>query len=180
MIRAVLLLIALSLISGCATVVKGTTQTIPVNSDPTGAQVVVNNNVLGTTPTEIKLKRKKDHQVVVRKEGYNSVTMPILKSVGGAVWGNVLAGGLIGWGVDATSGAQYNLSPETIFVVLRPSTGSARNPRTDRTSEGIAELSALDDALEAKTLTEEEYAKARARIIKEYFPEMMTEPSIDD
>ena len=176
MIRVLLALITLTIVSGCATVVKGTTQNIPVNSDPTGAEVVVNNNVLGTTPTEIKLKRKRDHQVVIRKEGYTSVTMPILKSVGGAVWGNVLAGGLIGWGVDATSGAQYNLSPETIFVTLRPTAGTAQRPRTDRTAEGIAELSALDDALEAGTLSEEEYGKARQRIIADYFPELMSEP----
>ena len=179
MIRVLLALITLTIVSGCATVVKGTTQTIPVNSDPTGAEVVVNNNVLGITPTEIKLKRKKDHQIMIRKEGYNSVTMPILKSVGGAVWGNILAGGLIGWGVDATSGAQYNLSPETIYVTLRPMTTTAQRPRTDTTAEGIAELSALDDALEAGTLTEEEYGKARMRIIQEYFPEMMSEPSIE-
>lgn len=176
MIRVLLALITLTIVSGCATVVKGTTQSIPVNSDPTGAEVVVNNNVLGTTPTEIKLKRKRDHQVVIRKEGYTSVTMPVLKSVGGAVWGNVLAGGLIGWGVDATSGAQYNLSPETIFVTLRPMAGMAQRQRTDRTAEGIAELSALDDALEAGTLTEEEYGKARQRIIENYFPELMSEP----
>ena len=176
MIRAIFLFIALSLVSGCATIVKGTTQSIPVNSDPTGAEVVVNNNVLGTTPTQIKLKRKSDHQVLIRKDGYNTTTMPVLRSVGGAVWGNVLAGGLIGWGVDATSGAQYNLSPETIFVVLRPATDEDTGSESDRTSEGIAELGALDQALEAGTLSEEEHARARRRVIEEYFPEMVSPP----
>jgi hypothetical protein len=176
MFRAMGLFFALSLVSGCATVVKGTTQVIPINSDPTGAEVLVNNNMLGITPTEIKLKRKNDHQVIIRKEGYSTVTMPVLKSVGGAVWGNVLAGGLIGWGVDATSGAQYNLSPETIFVTLRPAGQSSRRGKTDPASEGIRELKSLDQALEAGTLSEEEYGKARRRVIEQYFPEMLNQP----
>lgn len=172
MFRAMGLFFALSLVSGCATVVKGTTQAIPVNSDPTGAEVLVNNNMLGITPTEIKLKRKNDHQVIIRKEGYSTVTMPVLKSVGGAVWGNVLAGGIIGWGVDATSGAQYNLSPETIFVTLRPvsNADSSDQEEQDKTAEGVARLRTLDEALESGTLSEEEYGKARQRIIQEYFP----------
>lgn len=178
MIRAIFLLIILGLVSGCATVVKGTTQSIPVNSDPAGAEVLVNNNVLGVTPTQIKLKRKEDHQVMIRKEGYASATVPVLKSVGGAVWGNVLAGGLIGWGVDATSGAQYNLSPETIYVTLRPvgSSNATRREEADKTAEGITKLRTLDQALEAGTLSEEEYGKARQRIVEEYFPEMMRQP----
>lgn len=85
MIRAISLLIILGLVSGCATVVKGTTQPIPVNSDPTGAEVLVNTNVFGITPIQIKLKRKEDHQVMIRKQGYASATVPALKSMGGAV-----------------------------------------------------------------------------------------------
>jgi hypothetical protein len=83
---------------------------------------------------------------------------------------------LIGWGVDATSGAQYNLSPETIFVTLRPAGQSSRRGKTDLASEGIRELKSLDQALEAGTLSEEEYGKARRRVIEEYFPEMLDQP----
>ena len=35
-----------------------------------------------------------------------------------AVAGNIIAGGLVGWGVDAVTGAQYNLKPESINVTL--------------------------------------------------------------
>jgi hypothetical protein len=164
---------ALLLLSGCATVIKGTTQTMPINSDPDGADVVINNVVVGLTPTEIELQRKRDHQITIRKEGYQPATVPVLKSVGGAVWGNILAGGFIGWGVDAASGAQYNLKPETVFVRLRPLQGREEVVAPDRTAEGIERLRALDDALEAGTLSNDEYAAARERVIREYFPEMI-------
>ena len=173
MFRLLTTITALLLLSGCATVIKGTTQTMPINSDPDGADVVVNNLVVGITPTEIELQRKRDHQITLRKEGYAPATVPVLKSVGGAVWGNILAGGIIGWGVDAASGAQYNLKPETIFVRLRPLQGREEPVAPDRTTEGIQRLRALDEALEAKTLSNEEYAAARERVIREYFPELI-------
>ena len=36
-------------------------------------------------------------------------SVAVVKNVGGVVWGNIPAGGLIGRGVDASTGAQYNL-----------------------------------------------------------------------
>ena len=99
-------LLSLMLLSGCATIVKGTTQKIPIASDPSNAEVTVDGQSFGETPIDIEMKRKRDHLVTISKHGYKSRSIPIVKSVGGAVWGNVIAGGLIGWGIDATSGAQ--------------------------------------------------------------------------
>ena len=104
---AVLALTTLS--TGCASVVKGTTQDIPVSSEPSGADVLLDGNFVGTTPTSIKMRRKTDHLVTIQKDGYEARAVPVVKNVGGAVWGNIIAGGLVGWGVDAVSGAQYNL-----------------------------------------------------------------------
>lgn len=171
-----LALIALFLLSGCATVIKGTTQTIPVSSDPAGADVIVNNVLTGTTPTEIELKRKRDHLITIEKDGYAAASVPVLKSVGGAVWGNILAGGLIGWGVDATSGAQYNLNPETVFVRLRPTGGGGGPEEESSTVAGVARLRELDQALEEGLISDDEYGKGREEVIRRYFPEMIDEP----
>lgn len=173
MFRLLTTITALLLLSGCATVIKGTTQTMPISSDPDGADVVVNNLVVGTTPTEVELQRKRDHQITIRKDGYVPATVPVLKTLGGAVWGNILAGGFIGWGVDAVSGAQFNLTPETVYVQLRPLQDWEKPVAPDRTAEGIQSLRALDDALEAGTLSDTEYAAARERVIREYFPELI-------
>ena len=58
-----------ALLSGCATIVKGTTEIISVSSDPTGARVTGDNAPAGTTPTTVTLSRKQNHRVVIEKEG---------------------------------------------------------------------------------------------------------------
>jgi uncharacterized protein YceK len=176
----IILLAAVLLLSGCTTVIKGTTQTVPVNSDPSGAEIVVNNRTVGTTPAEIELKRKRDHQITLQLDGYEPATVAVLKSVGGAVWGNIIAGGLIGWGVDATSGAQYNLRPETVYVRLRKQSGEQTAAAESKSTEGISALRELDAALEAGVITDEEYARGRRQVILEYFPGMEPSEEEDD
>jgi hypothetical protein len=121
------------LTSGCATIVKGTTQDIPVASDPAGARIAVDGMPMGTTPGKVTLKRKQSHMVSLEKEGYEVENVAVTNSMGGAVAGNIIAGGLIGWGVDAMSGSQYNLHPDTINVRLRPRTAGATAPPTPTT-----------------------------------------------
>ena len=111
---------AVSFCTGCATIVKGTTQEIPVSSEPTGARVSVDGSAAGTTPTTVTLSRKANHMVTIEKEGFQSESVAITKSMSAAVAGNIIAGGLVGWGVDAVSGAQYNLNPTTVNVRLQP------------------------------------------------------------
>lgn len=176
MYKLALTIIALSLLSGCATVVKGRTQTVPISSDPSGAEIILNHVPMGITPAQLELRRKNDHLITLQKEGYAPASVPVLKSVGGAVWGNILAGGLIGWGVDATTGAQYNLSPETVFVRLRPMSGGEIPQEESRTATGIARLRELDQALEDGLISDEEYGKGRERVVREFFPEMVAEP----
>ena len=159
-----------ALLSGCATIVKGTTQVIPVSSDPTGARVTVDNSPAGTTPTTVTLNRKQNHMVVIEKEGFAPESIAVTKSMGGAVAGNIIAGGFIGWGVDAMTGAQYNLAPNTISVRLatkadQPNLASAA---ANKTKEFIDELNKLDALLVDKKISPEEYGKMRAALVAKY------------
>jgi PEGA domain len=161
---------ASALLSGCATIVKGTTQIIPVSSDPTGARVTVDNSPAGTTPTTVTLSRKQNHMVVIEKEGFAAESIAVTKSMGGAVAGNIIAGGLIGWGVDAMTGAQYNLAPNTISVRLstkadQPASASAA---ANKTKEFIDELNKLDALLVDKKISPEEYGKMRAALVAKF------------
>ena len=106
----------LSTSMGCATVVKGTNQKIPISSYPSDAEVYIDGNFAGSTPIDVQMKRKRDHLVTIEKTGYLGASVPVVKDVGGAVWGNIILGGLVGWGVDAITGAQYNLNPRTVTV----------------------------------------------------------------
>lgn len=156
-------------LTGCASIVKGTTQEIPVSSEPTGARVSVDGNPSGTTPTKVTLSRKQNHMVTLEKDGYQPENIAITKSIGGAVVGNLLAGGLIGWGVDAMTGAQYNLHPETINARLHQAGGAvATTAGASQTKEFIDELNRIDGLLVEKKVTPEEYAKLRAALIEKY------------
>jgi hypothetical protein len=165
---ALVLTSSCAFLSGCATIVKGTTQVIPVSSDPTGARVSVDGAASGTTPTTVTLSRKQNHMVVIEKEGFSPESVAVTKSMGGAVAGNIIAGGLIGWGVDAMTGAQYNLAPTTINVRLTTKTDQAAATSANKTKEFIDELNKLDALLVDKKVTPEEYAKLRAALVEKY------------
>jgi hypothetical protein len=65
------------------------------------------------------LRRDTNHVILIEKQGYLSETATLTSGMGPAVAGNIIFGGLIGWGIDAASGAQYKLYPETINISLR-------------------------------------------------------------
>jgi len=177
--RLLSLTLVFLLTTGCASILKGTTQAIPVNSDPDGADILVDGNLVGTTPSDVEFKRKRDHLVVIEKKNYQSKSVAVVKDVGGAVWGNILAGGLIGWGVDAATGAQYNLTPKTIHVRLEPlGEGSSVADSGQDSSIAIKKLNDLDQMLDDKQISDEEYTRARIALLKEYFPDMV--PDTDE
>ena len=169
------------LTTGCATIIKGTTQGVPISSDPSGADILVDGMLVGTTPTDVELKRKRDHLITIEKKNYSPKSIAVVKNVGGAVWGNIIAGGLIGWGVDAASGAQNNLTPKTIFVRLEPvEEGAQPADSSQNSSVGIRKLNDLDQMRENKQISDEEYTSGRIAIIREYFPDMIPETDEGD
>ncbi len=129
--KKMLLAAALVPLAGCATVVRGAKDTANFESEPPGATVTVESvseDKLGpfecVTPCEMELKRKRDWRVQFDREGYKPVTGKLHPKVtGGGVAsgvGNVLAGGLIGIGVDAGTGANLDLRPNPITAILVP------------------------------------------------------------
>jgi len=83
--RAVAVVFFIIITTGCASIVKGSTQSIPISSDPPGADIIVDGSLMAQTPTNLKLKRKHDHLVTIQKTGYHSKAIPVVKDVGGAV-----------------------------------------------------------------------------------------------
>lgn len=117
------LLLCLSTLYGCATITRGTNDVLVIDSEPPGAEVeIVPANHRCKTPCSVKLKRKLEQVVTIRREGYEVVTVnviPQIVSSGAAgMAGNVLVGGLIGAAVDAGSGAMKDLKPNPVKVSL--------------------------------------------------------------
>jgi uncharacterized protein YceK len=118
--RALLGLALLLVLSGCATVMHGTTQDIGVSTDPAGADLLVDGAQHYKSPAMITLKRKDDHTVEISQKGYKRELVEIKGKLSWAVAGDFLAGGAIGYGIDAATGAQRRLKPEKVEVSLRP------------------------------------------------------------
>lgn len=152
------LLTYIFLISGCATVIHGTTQEVGITTDPSEANLCVDGRENYKSPAKITMKRKDDHIVEVTKEGFEKENVNIKSVISGAVAGNLLLGGLIGIGVDALSGGANRLEPDNINVRLRP--------LTDASKESIeARLVQLDKLKEKGKITQEEYKKMRQDIL---------------
>lgn len=105
-------------VSGCATIMQGSTQQVSLSSSPTGATINVNGRPLGTTPAAVDLKRKDNHVISIELDGYRPYEVALTRSVSGWVWGNIVFGGLPGLAVDAITGGFYKLSPEQIVATL--------------------------------------------------------------
>lgn len=110
----------LATVVGCATIVhRGGKQWVTITSTPTGATATIDGFTKIQTPGQIKLKRGKDHIVVIEKEGYQPAQAFIDHDFSGWVIGNVLFGGLIGIAVDFGTGGAYNLEPDTLNLPLQ-------------------------------------------------------------
>ena len=66
------------LFQNCTTISRGTSQEIPVTSNPVGAKIIVDGKELGYTPLNLKLKRKKGHIIRIEKQGYNPLEIKII------------------------------------------------------------------------------------------------------
>ena len=128
-ILSALALIALGLtLSGCATIIKGTTQSVSITSAPTQGAMCELKNSEGvwyvTTPGSVTVhKTKNDLTVTCSKVGFQDGVVTIPAKFNAVTAGNILAGGLIGIGVDAASGANYGY-PESTEVPLVPIDGA--------------------------------------------------------
>jgi hypothetical protein len=125
---------------GCASVTRGTTESISIASTPPGATANVSGLEAPTTcvtPCVVQAKRNADITVSISKEGYEPQVIPLTKEIPGAgaagLAGNVLVGGLVGVGVDAMTGAAQDHKPNPVTVALQPSR-SAPTPRLAKPS----------------------------------------------
>lgn len=118
-------ILAASSLGACATITRGSQQQFSIVSDPDGAAVEMTNGLRCTTPCKMKINRKSDFVVRVMKEGYEPAEVRVQGKVkgggvAGGIVGNALFGGLIGAGVDASTGAMLNLTPNPVTVSLKP------------------------------------------------------------
>jgi hypothetical protein len=120
----------LSLVTGCSSVMCGSRQSVSINSRPAGAEVLVYNSdckvvCKKTTPCVAKLQRSNtdggaaNYVVLIRKQGFAPVQVPLTGKVNDAYYANIALGG-VGLFVDNATGAKWTLTPEAIEADAAP------------------------------------------------------------
>ena len=132
--RRAILAAAPLVLAGCASIIKGESQEIAINSMPSGADVRIVDEggtevFAGVTPVKAQLKKKKsyfhgrDYTIELSHAGHAPREIKLKRSV--SAWyiaGNIVFGGLIGWLiVDPLTGAMWTYDPEEIDETLTSS-----------------------------------------------------------
>jgi PEGA domain len=109
---------AIFMFNGCATLFKGSTETISYSSDPSEAKVYVNGQLMGTTPFQLQMKSNQTYTIEFRKDGYQDRTVLLNNSVGGGWIVLDVLGGLIPVIIDAATGDWYSLDQSNVNAAL--------------------------------------------------------------
>ena len=122
--RAFLIAVVCLFVAGCATITKGTTQMVAIDTPGVPGAVCTIQTQSGprgvTTPGSVNLdKGSSPLPITCTKECYVAGSSIIPSGTEAMAAGNVVFGGLIGLGVDAASGAM-NKYPDMVTVAMAP------------------------------------------------------------
>mgnify|MGYP001039784060 CR=1 FL=1 len=108
-------------LAGCGTITQGTTQEIAVSSAPSGAHCTMTRNGIliakvKKTPESVKVNKRK-YAILLNCEhdGYQPASLTLESGYGAGTFGNILLGGVVGWGIDSATGAD-NKYPSTASI----------------------------------------------------------------
>lgn len=171
----------LFLVSACSQPVLK--QDIPVTTNPLGATIFTNGQLVGTTPSSVRLERNRDHIITLVRENYRQEDVIIsrqyqkekvyLKAIqSGINSGLFFKDARMGMGNSMSSvsaqedtGEAYVLAPPAVKVTLTPITGFA--PPPSGKSQVIAvekPAPAVPAGADESTLNKEEMAKGLLKI----------------
>lgn len=141
--RSALLLALACLTSGCATIVRGSTESITVTADRDSAFVFVDGRAAGVTPARLDVRRSRSHRIGVVRDSFLIAQAEVGRSLNPAVAvGSLVFGGVAGLALDVGTGAVFELDPNVVHVSLVP----------DSTGVHAAAVAALVDRARLATL----------------------------
>lgn len=124
------------LFQSCATIFSGTNQNISFSSNPSGADIYINNrDIKQKTPATIKVDRKvkatsynskNQYNYSFKHEGYEDIVVTDMAQTNGVIWLNLIGGGLALFTIpiDYASGAskKFNENVHANLVAKRDNT----------------------------------------------------------
>lgn len=152
--KPLIVISSLIALSACSSIIEGTSQEITINTTPAGANCTLDRQGISIarinpSPGAATIKKTK-YDIIVRcnKDGYQEATYFNKSGSAGATFGNIVAGGGIGWAVDSASGAdnKYDTPVNLTLVPVVP---------------GVKQVKKTDDQIAAEaghSLTKEQNA----------------------
>lgn len=121
----VLAAVALALLcAGCASVMRGHSNQVAIQSNPHGALARTSLGHQCLTPCVLQIPRRDEFIVTIEKPGFHiaevHVTTHLANEGVAGFAGNVIIGGAVGMVVDAASGATLDHYPNPIIAELVP------------------------------------------------------------
>ncbi|MFT7290050.1 MAG: hypothetical protein ACI9RY_000627 [Reinekea sp.] len=111
--------LAISLLASCATIISGTYQDLSFDSSPQGAEVYLDNVLVGNTPFVFEAEKNVYTMFRIEKDGYRTVQRETKRS-----FDVVTLLGLPFYAfpitADAITGAVYEYNPGSYFIELQP------------------------------------------------------------
>ena len=110
------------LLGSCASVTRGTTAQVQINSNPPEVQARTSMGHVCITPCTLQFGRKDEFTVLFSKPGFHSVEIPVRTQLAGSgaagFAGNIILGGAVGMVVDASTGATLEHIPNPVTATL--------------------------------------------------------------
>ncbi len=120
---AIALVLAMS--SGCATLFAAGPDRFPVNTNPPGAYVYVNGQMVGQTPTVVSLNREHSAQIQIYLPGFQPVVMIREKGLNGWFFANILwVYAVVPVIIDLVTGNWQCFDDDPIAIGLVPNGGA--------------------------------------------------------
>ena len=121
----------LFMLSGCASIVGKSSETVRLDSNLDDVEVTVKNRAgfpvyKGNAPTSVILSKKagffsgETYSISAHKKGYHPQNIQLDTGVSGWYWGNILLGGLVGMLiVDPLTGSMWTFDESTIYLDMQ-------------------------------------------------------------
>lgn len=103
---------------GCGAIFNGSSSRVPVDSEPQGVEVWVDDLSVGVTPLHVELANGEEHVVVFKRPGKSDQVVRVGKRLSGTyVVLDILFTGIVGIVVDAATGSWYTPDASDISVL---------------------------------------------------------------
>ena len=118
--KVILLTLSALLLGSCATLFTGTKDTLTFESNPSGAEVYIDGLYVCITPCTVDVTRSiSEERVEFKLDEYEIRVIELDREFNVVTILNLFTGGIIGFGIDALTGAMFKYDKKSYDIDLK-------------------------------------------------------------